>query len=442
MQTFSFRTFISRYLFLNAMTALFYPLFMFLSYFVIRQNTSRFFTAFLILNILFIIIPMLIQKKNNGILERLLILAFLVIIPQAFSLFVFKPYGILQMLLSQIYAMLLFAYAYFKLNKDELSFSLVSSLIGLWFIILLSMFSSLLNVPKGIYEEYTTFSIITIIISIFTSNTIHIDSIINRKYRRLNTVSNNIPYINIFLAIFIVVAILLLFKFRHLAPIIANFIFQVILITVKIIKKILDFLSSLLGTSKSQQPAQDLNMLKEQLKPAKPSLITYILNIIGYVLAISIIGLLIYKSMGMVKILLKELINRLLSFLTAISEKTVIYDKGKNFIDTKSFIFVSSRKKSKAKKFVKEKINLKYIKDPNQRLRILFKAIISYYVKKEHYNINASHTPKEMVDTIVKGEVIYEDLLNQLAVDYNNVRYNYQNIQDTTSYQKFYENLK
>lgn len=140
--------FITKYIYLFAITSLVFPIFMMFSSFVMTKNPSNLFISFLIMNALFLLIPYLIKKRSTGLWEKILNILFIIIIPQGFALIVLKPYGILEMFIGQIFCMGLYVHSYFVYEKEEVSISLGAILAGLWAIIIVSGLSTFLNVPK------------------------------------------------------------------------------------------------------------------------------------------------------------------------------------------------------------------------------------------------------------------------------------------------------
>ncbi|MEZ0536584.1 hypothetical protein ACAG39_04945 [Caldicellulosiruptoraceae bacterium PP1] len=441
--TIKLNQFIIKYLMLCSVTALIYPLFIFFSYYIISIDVTKYFIPFVVLNFFIILIPQMIKNRISGFLEKILNIIFIIIIPQAFSLFVFKPLGVAEMVLSQLLALGIYIFSYLKLESEEydINFNLIFS--GLIFMVFFSILSWLVKVPKNIYEQYTIFSLLFIIITIFVSNKIHLDTIANKKYRRLNSVSNNITYINIIIDIAFLVAVLLLFKFRYLAPYIANFIYQVFIFTLNIIKKIILFISSLFAHNNSDK---HLEAAKNTLiidKSYKKSLLALILDILGYIIGILVMSFLLYKFITSLKGILLSLYERILQYLSSFSNNITIYDHGQNYTDTKSFIFLSPKKRRKRNK---RKINdirdINKLKDNNTKLRFIFKRIIEFYWVNGNHNFKLSNTPNEMINQIIKGELIYDKILKDLGNDYSLVRYKNNNIDNIDKYIELYKNLK
>lgn len=436
--------FITKYIYLFAITSLTFPIFMMFSWFAIAKDSSNIFVSFLVMNALFLLIPYLIKKRSTGLWEKILNILFIIIIPQGFALIILKPYGILEMFIGQMFCMGLYVHSYLVYEKEEVSISLGAILAGLWAIIIVSALSAFMNIPKNIINQYTTYSIIFLIASIYLSNRVNLENLISRRYRRTNSISTSISFINLFLSIAFIVILLLLFKFKGFAPYIVAFIVETIKFILKIIKRILDFLSSLLAPTKRVPNSEDnIAEFLKNMKPAKKSLIAQILDIIGYLLALGILGFLLYKALGYIKIAIDELIKNLLLFLGKVTNNIQMVERGQNYTDVKTFIFAKKSSKTKLQHTKTKKVNLKRISDLNLRLRIIFKLTMEYFYQKKNYNLKASHTPLEMAKLITKGELVNSTIIQNLADEYNKVRYHKKyNISSTEQFEEFIKNLK
>jgi len=436
--------FITKYIYLFAITSLVFPIFMMFSSFVMTHDPSNIFISFLIMNALFLLIPYLIKKRSTGLWEKVLNILFIIIIPQGFALIVLKPYGILEMFIGQIFCMGLYVYSYFVYEKEEVSISLGAILAGLWAIIIVSALSRFMNVPKNIINQYTTYSIIFLVTSVYLSNRVNLENLISRRYRRTNSISTSISFINLFLSIVFIVILLLLFKFKGFAPYVVAFIVETIKFLLKIIKKILDFLNSLFATTKPVTNSNnDIAELLKNMKPAKKSLLSQILDIIGYLLAFGILGFLIYKAFGFIKIAIKEMIRNLLLFLGRVTHNLQMIERGQNYTDVKTFIFAKKMPKTKAQQTKIKKVNLKKILDLNLRLRIIFKLTMEYFYQKKNYNLKTSLTPLEMGRLITRGELVNSSIIEDLIDEYNKVRYHKKySVISTEQFEEFVKNLK
>jgi len=436
--------FITKYIYLFAITSLVFPIFMMFSSFVMTKNPSNLFISFLIMNALFLLIPYLIKKRSTGLWEKILNILFIIIIPQGFALIVLKPYGILEMFIGQIFCMGLYVHSYFVYEKEEVSISLGAILAGLWAIIIVSGLSTFLNVPKNIINQYSTYSIIFLIASVYLLNRINLENLISRRYRRTNSISTSISFINLFLSLAFIVILLLLFKFKGFAPYVVAFIVETIKFIFKIIKKILEFLNSLFATTKPMSNSNnDIAELLKNMKPAKKSLISQILDVIGYLLALGILGFLIYKALGFIKIAIEEMIRNLLLFLAKVTNNIQMVERGQNYTDIKTFILAKKRPKAKPKQTKIKKINLKKISDLNLRLRIIFKLTMEYFYQKKNYNLKTSLTPLEMGRLIARGELVNNSIIEDLIDEYNKVRYHKKySVISTEQFEEFVKNLK
>lgn len=435
---------VTKYIYLFAITSLFFPLFMLFSWFAMTSNPSNLFLPFLIANILFLAIPYLIRKKSHGVWEKILNIIFIIIIPQGFALFVLKPYGFIEMFIGQLFCMALYIHSYMIYDKEEVSISLGAMLAGLWFIIILGALSSFMNIPKIIISQYTTYSIIFLASGIYLSNRVNLENLISRRYRRLNSVSASLTFINLFMSIAFVVIVLLLFKFKGLAPIIVSFIVEIIKFIFRIIKKVIDFLNSLLGTKSTYQDSNaNLNDLLKNMKPTKKSLFATILDIIGYILAIGICAYIFYKLLGLVKVVIKDIINRMAEFLSRITQNYSAVERGSNYTDVKTFIFAQAKQKSKKQLTKIKKPNWGKISDLNTRLRLMFKFTMEFFYQKRNYNLKPTQTPLEMGNLITKGELINNNIISQLIEEYSKVRYNKNyHVKKIEQFEEFVNKLK
>jgi len=152
--------FITKYIYLFAITSLVFPIFIMFSYLVAEINFSNIFLAFVVMDILFLLIPYLIRAKSQGMWEKILNILFIIVVPQGFSLIVLKPYGLFEMFLGQVFCMGLYIYSYLIFEKEQVSLSLGAILAGLWAIIIVGAVSSFMNIPRNIINQYTTYSII------------------------------------------------------------------------------------------------------------------------------------------------------------------------------------------------------------------------------------------------------------------------------------------
>ncbi len=436
--------FITKYIYLFAITSLVFPIFIMFSSMVVQIDLSNVFLAFVVMDVLFLLIPYLIRAKSQGIWERILNILFIIVVPQGFALIVLKPYGFFEMFLGQVFCMGLYIYSYFMFEKEHVSLSLGAVLAGLWAIIIVGAVSSFMNIPKNITNQYTTYSIIFLVTSVYLINRVNLENLLSRRYRRKNSISSSISYINLFLSVGFIATLLLLFKFKGLAPYIVSFIVETIKFLMKIIKKILDFLNSLFATTKLQTDSKNgLEEFLKNMKPAKKTLISQILDFIGYILALSILGFLIYKMFGIFINILKQMIANFLLFLNSIAGKVQIEERTQNYTDVKTFIFAKKSNNQKLKNVKPKKIHLEKINDLNLRLRIIFKLTMEYFYHRKNYVLKSSYTPLEMGKTISKGELSNANVVNKLVEEYNKVRYNRKyRVVSTENFERFLKNLK
>ncbi|BCS82328.1 hypothetical protein [Anaerocellum diazotrophicum] len=436
--------FITKYIYLFAITSLVFPIFIMFSSMVVQIDLSNVFLAFVVMDVLFLLIPYLIRAKSQGIWERILNILFIIVVPQGFALIVLKPYGFFEMFLGQVFCMGLYIYSYFMFEKEQVSLSLGAVLAGLWAIIIVGAVSSFMNIPKNITNQYTTYSIIFLVTSVYLINRVNLENLLSRRYRRKNSISSSISYINLFLSVGFIATLLLLFKFKWLAPYIVSFIVETIKFLMKIIKKILDFLNSLFATTKLQTDSKNgLEEFFKNMKPAKKTLISQILDFIGYILALSILGFLIYKMFGIFVNILKQMIANFLLFLNSIAGKVQIEEQTQNYTDVKTFIFAKKLNNQKLKNVKPKKIHFEKINDLNLRLRIIFKLTMEYFYHRKNYVLKSSYTPLEMGKTISKGELSNANVVNKLVEEYNKVRYNRKyRVASTENFERFLKNLK
>ncbi|WAM31350.1 hypothetical protein [Caldicellulosiruptor naganoensis] len=436
--------FITKYIYLFAITSLVFPIFMMFSSFVMPKDPSNLFISFLIMNALFLLIPYLIKKRSTGLWEKILNILFIIIIPQGFALIVLKPYGILEMFIGQIFCMGLYIHSYFIYEKEEVNISLGAILAGLWAIVIVGALSSFMNVPKNIINQYTTYSIIFLITSVYLSNRVNLENIISRRYRRKTSISTSISFINMFLSIVFIVILLFLFRFKGIAPYIVDLIVDIIRFIFMVIKKIVEFLNSLLAPTKSATNSADgLSDFLKNMKSAKKSLLSQILDIIGYLLALGILGFLIFKTFGLLKNVISEIIRNFLILLEKATANIQMVERGQNYTDVKTFIFTKRMSKVKAQKIKIKKINIKKIADLNLRLRIIFKITMEYFYYKKNFNLKPTLTPLEMGRLITKGELVNGSIIEELVKEYNKVRYHKKYaIESTQQFEEFLKNLK
>jgi len=375
---------ITKYIYLFAITSLMYPIFMLFSSFAVNKNLSNLFISFLVANILFLAVPHLIKTKSSGIWEKILNIAFIIIIPQGFSLFVLKPYGLVEMLIGQLFCTGLYVFSYMTYDKKEINITPGGIFAGLWLIIVLALFSSFINVPKDIINQYTTYSIIFLTASIYLSNRINLENLLSRSYRKLNIVSSSLCFINLFMSLSFILIMLVLFRFKGLAPIIVDAILYTIRFFIGVIKKILDFINSLFATKSTKVPtSSDINEFLKTLKPQKKSLIARILDVIAYILASAVIIYILYKLMGILRVAIKEFFGKILEFLQSRLQNFSTYERGENYTDVKTFIFTKSKQQKKPKLTYAKRLNLSKKLDINTRLRLIFKYTMEYfYIKK------------------------------------------------------------
>ncbi|WAM34113.1 hypothetical protein [Caldicellulosiruptor morganii] len=436
--------FITKYIYLFAITSLIFPVFMMFSSLVMVRIPSDIFISFLVMNILFLLIPYLIKKRSTGLWEKALNILFIIIIPQGYALIVLKPYGIFEMLIGQIFCMGLYIHSYLIYEKEEVSISFGAILAGLWTIIIVGALSKFMNVPDNIIKQYTTYSIIFLITSVYLSNRVNLENILSRKYRRTNSISTSISFINMFLSIGFIVILLLLFRFKGITPYIVDFILRIIRFIFAIIKKIIEFLSLLLAPTKPESNAADgLSEFLRNMKSTKKSLLSQILDIIGHLLTIGILGFLIYKALGLLKNIIGDFIRNLLILLGKATSNIKMVERGQNYTDVKTFIFAKRTPKTRLQKKKIGKINIRNIPDLNLRLRMIFKVAMEYFYFRKNYNLKPTLTPSEMCMIIKKGEFANGSIIEKLVMEYNKVRYNKNySIESTRQFEEFFENLK
>ncbi|WAM36145.1 hypothetical protein [Caldicellulosiruptor acetigenus] len=436
--------FITKYIYLFAITSLVFPIFIMFSSMVAPVDVSNIFLAFVVMDILFLLIPHLIRAKSQGMWEKILNILFIIVVPQGFALIVLKPYGFFEMFLGQVFCMGLYIHSYLIFEKEQVSLSLGAILAGLWAIIIVGAVSSFMNIPRNITSQYTTYSIIFLVTSVYLINRVNLENLLSRRYRRKNSISNSISYINLFLSIGFIVMLLLLFKFKGLAPYIVAFIVEVVKFVLKVIKKILDFLNSLFATTKPQtNTGNGLEEFLKNMRPAKKSLLSQILDFIGYVLALSILGFLLYKTFGIFVNILKQMMANFLLFLNSIAGNLQIEERGQNYTDVKTFIFAKKSPHQKLKNARTKRVSFEKINDLNLRLRIIFKLTMEYFHHRKNYVLKSSYTPIEMGKTISKGELLNADVVNKLVEEYNKVRYNREyKVLSTENFERFLKNLK
>ncbi|WPX08623.1 hypothetical protein [Anaerocellum danielii] len=436
--------FITKYIYLFAITSLVFPIFIMFSSMVAPIDLSNIFLAFVVMDILFLMIPHLIRAKSQGMWEKILNILFIIVVPQGFALIVLKPYGFFEMFLGQVFCMGLYIHSYLIFEKEQVSLSLGAILAGLWAIIMVGAVSSFMNIPRNIINQYTTYSIIFLVTSVYLINRVNLENLLSRRYKRKNSISNSISYINLFLSIGFIVILLLLFKFKGFAPYIVAFIVEVVKLVLKVIKKFLDFLNSLFATTKPEtNTGNGLEEFLKNMRPAKKSLFAQILDFIGYVLALSILGFLIYKTFGIFVNILKQMMATFLLFLNSVVGNFQIEERGQNYTDVKTFIFTKKSPHQKLKNARAKRISFEKISDLNLRLRIIFKLTMEYFHYRKNYVLKNSYTPIEMGKTISKGELINADVVNKLVEEYNKVRYNREyRVLSTENFERFLKNLK
>lgn len=92
----------------------------------------------------------------------------------------------------------LYIHSYLIFEKEQVSLSLGAILAGLWAIIIVGAVSSFMNIPRNIINQYTTYSIIFLVTSVYLINRVNLENLLGRRYRRKNSISNSISYINLF----------------------------------------------------------------------------------------------------------------------------------------------------------------------------------------------------------------------------------------------------